>query len=175
MLFPEFEIGIGDFTRVAVFDDFAVFDKNGAVAELADIFHGMGDEDDGLVAVSQTGEVIVAFFLEGGVADGKNFVEEQDVTASANSDGKGEANLHTAGVVFEFLILEIFELGEFPNVVVHGVHFFVAKSKQCAIQINIFATGELGVETDAKFDKWDEIAIDGDGTLLWVVDAGEDF
>lgn len=61
------------------------FDENGAIAELTDVFHGVGDEDDGLVAM-EAGEIIVTFSLEFGVADGENFVENKDVALGADGD-----------------------------------------------------------------------------------------
>ncbi len=130
---PELEVGVGDFVWFAVFDDFSVVNKNGAGAEAADIFHGMGDKDDSLVVVLEAFEILVAFLLEGGVADGEDLVEKKNVAAGADGNGKGEADLHAGRIIFKFLVLEIFELGEFPNIVVHFVHFGVRKAEQSAI------------------------------------------
>lgn len=42
-LAPELEVGISDFGGGAFFEDFAVLNEDGAVTELADVFHGVGD------------------------------------------------------------------------------------------------------------------------------------
>ena len=47
-LLPEFGVGIGDFFGVTILDDFAVFDKDGAIAKFTNVFHGVGNEDDSL-------------------------------------------------------------------------------------------------------------------------------
>ena len=82
---PEVFVGGGDCFGFAIGGDFAVFNQDGAVAELTNVFHGVGDENDGLVAV-ETGEIVVTFFLEFGVADGENFVENKDVALGADGD-----------------------------------------------------------------------------------------
>lgn len=45
----------------------------------------MGDENDSLIAVER-GEVVVTFLLEGGIADGEDFVKEKDVAFGANGN-----------------------------------------------------------------------------------------
>ena len=42
-LSPEFGVCVGDFVGGAVFFDLAVIDEDGAVAEFANVFHGVGD------------------------------------------------------------------------------------------------------------------------------------
>ena len=59
----------------------------------------MGDKNDGLVIFLKILKIFFAFLLEGSVTNGKNFVEQKDVTASADSDREGEADLHTTRIV----------------------------------------------------------------------------
>ena len=87
----------------------------------------MCDEDDSLFAFNG-GEIVGAFLLEGGVANGENFIKEENVAFGANSDGKGETNLHAGGIILEFLVHELTEFGEIDDFVVHGIHFFVRKA-----------------------------------------------
>ena len=92
----------------------------------------MGDENDGLFAV-EAGEVLVALLLEGGVADGEDFVEDEDVALGADGNGEGEADLHAGGVVLEFGVHEGLEFGEADDFVVHGVHLFVGEAEEGAV------------------------------------------
>lgn len=48
MLLPEFGVSVGYFFGIAVLDNFAIFNKESAVAEIADVFHGMSDKNDSL-------------------------------------------------------------------------------------------------------------------------------
>ena len=70
-----------------------------------------------------------------------------------DGDREGKANLHAGTVVFEFLILKISEFGKVPNVVVHGIHFGITETEKGAVHVDVFATGEFRVKTDAEFDK----------------------
>ncbi len=72
-LAPEGLVGVGDFLGVAIEGDFAVFDEDGAVAVFDDVAHVVSDQDDGLFALDGV-EIVGAFLLEGGVADGEDFV-----------------------------------------------------------------------------------------------------
>ncbi len=89
----------------------------------------MGDENDGLIAVKGF-KIVVALLLEGGVADGEDFVEKENVAFGADGDREGEANLHAGRKVFEFLVHELLEFGELDDFVIHGVHFAIRKAKQ---------------------------------------------
>ncbi len=73
-LLPEFGVGVGNFAGVAVFDDFTVFDKDGTIAELADVLHGMGDKYNSLIVVFKFFEIGFTFFLECSITDGENLV-----------------------------------------------------------------------------------------------------
>ena len=135
----------------------------------------MGDKNNGLFVVFKINKVIVAFLLEGGVADGEDFIEEQDVTAGANGDREGQANLHAGRIIFELLVLKIFELGKFPNIVIHGVYFFIAKTEESAVHIDIFATGKFGIKPDAEFDERNEIPVNSHSAFFWIINTGENF
>ena len=135
----------------------------------------MGDEDDGLVVFLEVFKVFFTFLLEGGVTDGEDFVEKEDVAAGADGDREGEADLHTGAVIFQLLVLEFFKFGEFPNVVVHFIHFLVRETKKSAVHINVFASGELRIKANAELNKRNECTVYGDVTFFWVVNAGEDF
>lgn len=172
LLLEKFSVGFSDFFGGAGNGDFALFEHDGTVTEAQDVIHGVSDEDDGLLTV-EGGEIIITFFLEGGVADGKDFIEDEDIAFGTDSDRESEANLHTGRIIFELLVHEIFELGEFDDVVIHGGDFGIAEAKHGAIQVDVFAAGEFHIETDAKFDKGDEVAIDDDLATAGVIDAGE--
>lgn len=173
LLLEKFGVGFGDFLGGARDGDFALLEHDGAVAELKDVFHGVSDEDDGLFAMER-GKIIVAFFLESGIADGKDFVENEDVALGTDGDGESETDLHAGRVIFEFLIHEFFEFGKFYDVIIHGGDFGIAETKHGAVEIDIFAAGEFHVETDAEFDEGDEVTVDDHLTGARIIDASED-
>lgn len=133
----------------------------------------MSDEDHGLLAM-EASEVIVAFLLELSIADGENFIEDENVTLSTDGDRESEANLHAGRVIFELGVHEGFELSEADDFVVHGVHFFMRKAEEGAVEIDVLAAGKLRIEADTELDEGDEIAINFNTSLLWVIDLGEE-
>lgn len=132
MFSPEVFVGGGNFIGFAVGGNFAVFNEDGAVTELTDVFHGMGDEDDSLVAM-KAGEIIITFSLESSIADSENFVENEDIAAGADSNREGKADLHAGRIIFEFGVHEGLELSEADDFVIHGVHVFVREAEEGAV------------------------------------------
>lgn len=113
--------------------------------------------------------------LESGIANGEDFIEKKDVSFGADGNGESQANLHATGVVFEFLIHKLAKFGKIYDFVIHLVYFLVGKAEKGTVKVDVLAAGEVGVETDAKFDEWDEIAVDLYGTFFGEVDLGESF
>lgn len=174
LLLKELSVGFGDLFGATSTGDMAILKHDGAIAEAKDIFHGMGDEDDGLLAVER-GEIIITFLLEGSVTNGEDFVKDEDVALGADSNREGEADLHTGRVVFELLVHKIFELGEFDNIVIHSGDLGITEAEHGAVQIDVLATSEFHIETDTKFDEGDEITIDGDLAGAGIINTGENF
>ena len=105
-------------------------------------------------------EVLEALALEGGVADRQHLVDEQDVGAGARGHREGDAHLHARGVVLELLVHRALELGERDDVVVHRVDLGPREAEQGAVEVDVLAPGELGVEADAELDEGHEPAVD---------------
>ena len=101
----------------------------------------------------------VAFSLKSLIANSQDLIEHKDVTTSLDSNGEGQADLHARRVVLQLLIHEVLELGELDNVVVHLVDFRTREAEKRAVEVDIFASRELRVKTNAKFDKGNELAI----------------
>ncbi len=132
----------------------------------------MSDKDDGLFAFDG-GKIVGAFLLEGGITDGKDFVEEENIAFGADSDRKSKANLHTTGEIFEFLVHEVAEFGKINDFIVHGVNFFVAETEQSAIKVDVFATRELWIKANPEFDERDKDTIDFDGAFFGEINLGQ--
>src|SRR5271168_2398029 len=71
-------VGGNNFVGIAVLADLAVVDPDDAVAEAADLVELMGDEDHGAAGAGDVAHFAEAFFLEIYVADGQDFVDEED-------------------------------------------------------------------------------------------------
>jgi hypothetical protein len=168
------EVAQHGFFGVACVELFAVVEEHGAVAEALDGGHVVGHEHEGFAGVAFLVEDVHTFLGEGGVADGEHFVDQHDVGVCLDHDGEGEPDQHPGGVVLELELDELVEAGE----VEHGVEallcFAAAEAHHDAVQRDVLAGGELGVEADAELDEGGEPAGHADPAAVGAVDAGQD-
>lgn len=87
-----------------------------------------------------------AALAEVDVADRERFVDQENLGVDVDGDGEGEADGHAAGVGFDGLIDEVANFGEGFDFGVAGVDLGGAKAEDGGVEINVFATGEFGVE-----------------------------
>ena len=62
-------------------------------------------------------ELVVALLLEGGVADGEDLVDQQDLGVDVDHHREGEPHEHARGVVLDLHLDEVAELGEVDHAV----------------------------------------------------------
>ena len=155
--------------------DLAVIDPDDAVAEAANLIELVGDEDDGAAGAGDVAHFAEAFFLEVDVADGEDFVDEEDFGLEVGGDGEGEADVHAAGVVFDGGVDEFFEFGEGDDFVELAGDFGFAHAEDGAGEEDVFAAGELGMEAGADFEEAADAAVNFGVAGGGVGDAGEDF
>lgn len=115
-----------------------------------------------------------ALFLEFGVADGEDFVDEEDFGVEMGGYGEGEADVHAAGVAFYGGIQELFDLGEVDDGVEVLFDLGFAHAEDRAVQVDIFAPRELGMEAGADLEQACHSAFDRDSAGRGFGDAAED-
>ncbi len=118
---------------------------------------------------------IKALLLKVTVPYREDFVHQENVAVGVDGDGEGEADLHAAGVVFELLIYETFQLGEAHNVVEFLVNLLAREPEYRRVQVHIVPPGELRIEANPQFQKRRDPPIDRDASAVGAVNPGEDF
>ncbi len=111
--------------------------------------------------------------MEGFVADGEGLVDDEDFGIEGDGDGEGEAEEHAGGVGFDGLIDEVSDVGEGGDVVVFLLDVVFVAALYEALEEDIFATGEFGVETGAEFEECGNAALDVDGAGGGLEGAGD--
>src|SRR5690348_13412906 len=152
-----------------------MIESDGALAERVDGVDVMRDEEDGAAGVGEVGHFAEAFFLEFGVADGEDFVDDEDFGFEMGGDGEGEAGVHAGGIVFDGSVEEFFGAGEGDDFVEAGGDFSALHAEDGAVEENVFAAGEFGMEAGADFEERAGAAGDFDFAGGGFGDAGEDF
>ncbi len=168
-------IGGGDFVGGAVLADRAIVDPDDAVAKSPDLIELMGDEDDGAAGAGDVTHLSEAFLLEIDIANGEDFIDEENFRLEMGGDGKGQADVHAGGVVLDGSVDEFFELGEGHDFVEFAGDFALAHAQDGAGEESVFAAGEFGVEAGADFEEAADAAADFGVASGGAGDLGEDF
>ncbi len=131
----------------------AVLDPESAITQLADGVQPVGDEHDGDVLASQLADLVQALHLERFVADGQHFVDEQDFRLHMDGDRKPQPHGHPRRVVLDRHVNEALQLGEADDVVEVGVHVTPAQPQDGAVQVDVLAPREVGVEAGPQLQQ----------------------
>src|SRR5258708_36739245 len=97
---------------IAVHANLARVNPNPAVGETANLIELMRDEHDCASCAGDIAHLAEAFFLEIYVADGQDFIDEQNLRLEVSSDSESQADVHAGGVVLNGGVNELFEFGE---------------------------------------------------------------
>src|SRR5260370_15625040 len=87
------------------------------------------------------GHLAEAFLLEFGVADGENFVNDEDLGLEMRSDGKAEAHRHARGIALDRRVEEFLDLGESDDLVEFAADLGARHAKNRADQVDVLAAG----------------------------------
>ena len=91
--------------------------------------------------------------MELGIAYGQHFVHHQDFGLQEGGDGKAQTDGHAAGVAFHRGINVAFHSGEIDNLVQLAGNFVTGHAHDGAVHIDVFTTGQLGMEACAYFEQ----------------------
>src|SRR5271155_5353540 len=113
----------------------------------------MADEQDGSPAARDFTELAQAFFLELGVADGEDFINDENFRIEVRRHRESETDIHAAGVALHGGVEEFFNTGEIDDGVKALLDFPAGHAENGAIEEDVFAAVEFGVEAGPDFQK----------------------
>ena len=168
------DVAVDDVFGRAFGFDAAVEQEDGAVGELFDQPEIVGDEQDGDLALAQFLEFADAAVGEDGVADGQGFVDDEDFGVDVDGGGEGQAHVHAAGVFLDGTLDELADFGEgFDGG--HGLFDLgAAEAEDLAVEEDVFAAGEFGVEAGAEFEQGGDASAGDDAAAGGLEDAADD-
>src|SRR5258708_23997026 len=138
---------------IAVHTNLARVNPNPAVGETANLIELMRDEDHCASCAGDIAHLAEAFFLEIHVADGQDFIDEENLRLEVSSDSKGQADIHAGGVVLYGGVNEFFELGEGHDFIELALDLALAHAEDCAGEKRVFAAGQLGLKAGYDSEK----------------------
>src|SRR5690242_8710976 len=167
-------VGGDNFVGGPVLANMAVVDPHDAVAEAANLIELMGDQHDGAAGAGDIAHLAKALFLEIDVADGEDFVDEEDFWLEVRGNGESQADVHAGRVVLNGGVDELFEFGEGHDFVELAGDFRFGHAENGAGEKRVFAPGQLGMEAGADFEERADAAVDFRPAFGGASDAGED-
>ena len=119
-------------------------------------------------------EDVHALLRERRVADREHLVDQHDVGVGLDHHREREPDHHARRVVLQLQVDEVVELGEVDHRVEPPLRLAPAQPHQDAVEDDVLARGELGVEADAELDERRDPPGHPDPARVGAVDAGED-
>src|SRR5882672_7194405 len=168
-------VGFDYFARSAIHDHLSGVNPDAARAQIFDGGHIVRNKEDRAAATTEPIHGVEAFALEARVADGQNFINDENIRIEVRGHGKAQAQAHAGRVALDRCIQELCYAGKFH----HGVHLggdlAVFHAQYGAVQINVLAAGEFFVKAGAHFEKRGDAARNVNFTGSGVGDFGQHF
>ena len=168
------QVRADDVFRVAVIHGTARVEPERFVAEAFHEIERMRDEQDRLVAAAKLRELVEALVRERLVADGEHFVHEQHVGIHVNRDREAETHIHAGGVGLHRRVDELAQLGEVHDVVEPILDLALRQAEHDAVDEDVLAPRDLGMEAGAELDERGDPSLDADRAARRLRNAGDE-
>ena len=117
----------------------------------------------------------VTFRLKKDISYGKCFIYDQNFRFDINSYRKSQSHKHTTGIRFYRLVYKISDICKIQDILQFCIDLFFAKSDHLTVQIHVFDTGILSVESGSQFQQRGDSSIHHHFSLCGIQYAGDNF
>ena len=115
------------------------------------------------------------FLLELGIADGEDFVHDEDLRIQEGCYGKAQTDSHTGGITLHRGVDITFTAGEIDDLVQLGLDLMTRHAKDGAVHKDILPAGHLAMEACADLQERTDTTVGTDSAGSRAGDAGEEF
>src|SRR6267378_5810260 len=129
-----------------------VVEHGGPRAQLARGRQRVGHEHEGDSRGAEVLDAPLALLLEPLVAHGEHLVDDEDVRLDVLRDGESQARIHARGIVLHRQVDEVAQLAEVDDALELRLHLLAREAEQRAVQVDVVAAGQLGIEARAELD-----------------------
>ena len=137
-------------------------DEDRARAQIDDRRQVVRDEDERDAARDQLAHAVDALLLEADVADAEHFVDEQHVGVEVRGDREAEPRVHARRVALDRRVDELADAGEVDDRVELARDLGALHAHDRALQVDVLAAGQVGMEAGRHFDQRADAALDLD-------------
>jgi hypothetical protein len=120
----------------------------------------VADQDHGSTFAGDLAHLAETLLLERRVSDSEYLVDQQDVRVEVRGDREREAEAHSAGVPLHRRLDELFELRECDDLVELPRDLAPPHPEDGAVEVDVLAARELGVEAGADLEQRAHLAAD---------------
>ena len=115
-------------------------------------------------------------FITGNTAiDAMRYTVNQDFRFDINSYRKSQSHKHTTGIRFYRLVDKISDICKIQDILQFCIDLFFAESDHLTVQIHVFDTGILSVESGSQFQQRGDSSIHHHFSLCGIQYAGDNF
>src|SRR5215472_13997145 len=147
------EIVLNCLLRITLEFHLSLMRNNSALTQLLDGRHVVGDEEHGPARLADFSHLAQAFLLECHVAHGQHLVRDQYIGAEVSSQGEGQSDVHSTGVVFDRRVEKFLDLGKRYDLVKAGKDFAPAHAQQGTVEKDVLAARQLRMKTGSLFEQ----------------------
>ena len=174
-LLGEQPVVLGDrLARGAVERHLAVTQQHGSRAQSVDGSRVVGHEDDRPAPLLELEDLPEALALKLLVSDREDLVEQQNVDIEMGGDRKAEAHVHAGGVRADWDVDEALELRKGDDLLHVPPDRVALEAENGPVQIDVLASGELGVEAGAELEQRSDSALHGNRPGRRLDDPGDE-
>src|SRR6266404_4340187 len=153
----------------------SIVEENTALAEPSYSRHVVRNEKDRPSLVADILHLVHALPLKRGVTYCQYLINDQYLRLQMRRDRERQPHIHAARIALDRHLQKLLDLGECHNLIEAAVDFFFAHPEDAAVEVDVFAAGEFGVEAGADLQKAADAAVDFDPAVSGLGDAAEDF
>src|SRR5271156_3252366 len=154
--------------------NFAVFQQDAARAKFGDGAEIVRDENYRGTAAQNGVHSLEAAILEDYVANTQHFVHDQDVRIDVRGNREAQPRVHARRISLYRSVDEIREAGKLNDGVEFAIDLGLFHSQDGAVQVDILAAGEIGVEAGAYFNQRRKLSGYGDVSAGGLHNAGNE-
>ena len=113
----------------------------------------MTDKENGFSLLFEFFKFVIALCLEKYIPHGKSLIHNKDFRFNINGNRKCQTDKHTAGIGFHRLVHIFSDICKVQNILQFLINFFLGKAQHGAIEVHVFDTVVLHVESGSQLQQ----------------------
>src|ERR1700730_472151 len=149
--------------------------QHDSVAQLADIIHGMRNQEDGLSPPTKILNPLEALPLKSGVAYAENLIDDQNIGIDFNRNGKSEAHVHSGRVLLHRGVNKVSQFRKLDDGLLAFPDLALGQPQKQPVEQNVLAAGQFVMKSGAQLNQRSDGPLNFYPSLAGRVHSGHNF